>query len=128
VGTLRDLMPSDLAAQTGGASSLLPAALVDTILIVTDQDGATVGVADLPPDLRGKVQRPGVPPRIELRAGVNVMANVRLNPNLPGLVGDLVSTLGITVPLAPLSGTVPAASLGTLVGPAAARTNATDWT
>lgn len=124
--TLRDLLPSDLAVQPGGASSLLAAALVDPILIVTDQDGATVGGADFPPDLRPRVQRPGAPPRVKLGAGVNVMANVRLDPRLPGLVSDLISTLGLTVPLAPLSGTVPAASLGMLAGPASGRTSASE--
>ena len=43
-------------------------------------------------------------------------------PKLPGLVGDLVSTLGITMPLAPLTGMVPAASLGTLAGGASGST------
>lgn len=123
VGTVRDLLPADLAAQPGGASSLLPAALVDTVLLVTDQDGATVNLVDLPQDLRARAQRLGAPAKLELRARVNVLANVRINPNLPGLMADLVSTLGITVPLAPLSGTVPAALLAPLAGPAPGRGN-----
>jgi hypothetical protein len=118
--TARELLAPDLAAPPGGGSDLLgQLALADTVVVLSEHEGE-LRVPEMPPALRQRLQRLGAGP-IALRPGVNVAANVRVA--ISGLVGDLVKTLGIAPPLAPLTGRLPATSVGALAGPVSGHTN-----
>lgn len=113
--TVQEILARDLAAVPGGGAEILARlALADCVLVVSQFDGE-LRLPQTPAALRQRLQSliVGAGP-VKLRAGVNVLAKVRVA--VSGPVGDLVNTLGIKDPLAPLSGTFPASSVAVLTG------------
>ncbi|HKZ04540.1 MAG TPA: hypothetical protein VJU81_03645 [Methylomirabilota bacterium] len=121
----RELLAPDLASSPGGGSTVLGQLdLVDTVVVFSEQDGE-MRIGEIPADLRTQLQRMILPSGpIPLRAGVNVLASVRVATSGP--LADVASTLGITAPMAPLTGTLPATSAAVLGGTPPGTTNTND--